>query len=133
MKAKYWVALVSGLIGVVLAGLLFPAKTHPELHAPTAHSHVEVMCLSCALKAYRVEYGAWPTGDQALIVKTLTGNNPQKITFMKVLVKSLNQKGEFVDPWSTPYAISFSNDEPRVSSAGPNRQFGDQDDICSWK
>jgi general secretion pathway protein G len=33
------------------------------------------------------------------------------------------------DPWSTPYRIDCQPDETVASSAGPNRSFGDDDDI----
>ena len=82
---------------------------------------------------YKTEVGSWPTGNQARIMKTLMGDNPRRIVFIDTSAKSLNQRGEFVDPWGTPLAISFSNDVPHVASAGPNKQFGDTDDICSWK
>ena len=43
---------------------------------------------------------------------------------------SINQAGEFLDPWGTPYAINFTSTNSFViSSAGKNKVFGDADDI----
>lgn len=133
MRLKQWFKIVGGVIGAVFLGLLLLPHINHSGCSPEAYARVEVSQLSCALKTYRTEFGAWPTGNQARLMKTLLGDNSQKITFYDVPLKSLNQRSEFVDPWGVPFLISFSNDEPQVTSAGPNKQFGDKDDICSWK
>jgi hypothetical protein len=85
-----------------------------------------------ALKAYHMECGNSPTGSQAAVMKALCGSNPRQIIFYELPSSKRRQNalGEFLDPWGTPYEISIvSSNEVRVRSAGPNKKFGDSDDI----
>ena len=43
---------------------------------------------------------------------------------------ALDDEARTVDPWDTPFRLECS-DGPRVSSAGPDREFGTEDDIGS--
>ena len=43
---------------------------------------------------------------------------------------ALDEEARTVDPWDTPFRLECS-DGPRVSSAGPDREFGTEDDIGS--
>jgi len=75
-------------------------------------------------------YETYPTGDGTSILRKLSGDNPQKVCFIKIGTNSINAAGEFTDPWKTPYAINFPTTNIFVlGSAGPNRIFGDKDDI----
>ena len=86
--------------------------------------------LRSGIENYQNEFGSYPTGDSMQILKKLLGDNPQKIKFLRPENMSLNQAGEFLDPWGTPYVISFSSTNSFViSSAGKDKIFGDTDDI----
>ena len=37
----------------------------------------------------------------------------------------LNDKGEIVDPWGTPFQFYFSHNEVLIRSAGPNKVWED--------
>jgi hypothetical protein len=69
--------------------------------------------------------GEYPRGNNAEIVKCLTGNNSQKVIIVAVRPENLNAKGEIVDPWGTPMKIYFADNEVLLRSAGPNRRFED--------
>ena len=90
-----------------------------------------------ALIAYRADFGAYPTGDYAQICRALWKDNPKKKKYVTLLKKDRNPAGEFVDAWSTPLRVNFSEhaQAPRVRSAGKNRVFeegkSDSDDIFS--
>jgi len=76
------------------------------------------MRLRAEIGIYKYEFGSYPTGDYDQVLKKLFGGDPQKIEFFRV------------DPWGTPYAISFSSTNSFViSSAGKDKIFGDSDDI----
>jgi hypothetical protein len=52
------------------------------------------------------------------------------VEFIRPKNMSVNQAGELLDPWGTPYAISFSSTNSFViSSAGKDKIFGDKDAI----
>jgi hypothetical protein len=74
--------------------------------------------LKAEIVNYKYEFGSYPIGDYAQVLKKLFGDDPQKIEFLRV------------DPWGTPYAINFlSTNSFIISSAGKDKKFGDTDDI----
>jgi hypothetical protein len=88
------------------------------------------------LNLYRCQFGDYPTGDNAAVLRALLGHNPAKEWFNAASYKGeRNAQGEDVDPWGTPYRIESDGHTVRMKSAGPNRRFdqpgtpGD-DDIC---
>jgi hypothetical protein len=104
-------------IGMILWGLFLPAETGPTLNK-NSRCRVNLMRLRAEIGIYKYEFGSYPTGDYDQVLKKLFGGDPQKIEFFRV------------DPWGTPYAISFSSTNSFViSSAGKDKIFGDSDDI----
>jgi hypothetical protein len=104
-------------IGMILWGLFLPAETGPTLNK-NSRCRVNLMRLRAEIGIYKYEFGSYPTGDYDQVLKKLFGVDPQKIEFFRV------------DPWGTPYAISFSSTNSFViSSAGKDKIFGDSDDI----
>jgi len=61
--------------------------------------------------AYQIEFGSCPD-VQALIDK-------------QIMSASTTSK----DPWGTPFEIACDDTEPLVTSAGPDKQLGTEDDI----
>ena len=85
---------------------------------------------NAAIVQYHNEYGSYPIGYQAEIIRCLLGDNSRKIQFLSLNANELNPDGDFVDPWQTPYQIKMLEGTNLViSSAGPNKEFGDKDDI----
>ena len=96
------------------------------------------------LSTYHQMFGHYPDGDSATIMNALMGDNP---THTPILVPSrgaTNQAGGWLDPWGTPYEVIvppsieiarkrsgpvLQQGSPVVKSAGPNKRFGDPDDI----
>jgi len=104
-------------VGLILWGLFLPAETGPTLNK-NSRCRVNLMRLRAEIGIYKYEFGSYPTGDYDQVLKKLFGGDPQKIEFFRV------------DPWGTPYAISFSSTNSFViSSAGKDKIFGDSDDI----
>jgi hypothetical protein len=90
----------------------------------------ELIAVQVALDQYKNQYGLYPSGDSATICRVLAGDNRDKLIFLEWQPKSTSAKGEFLDPWGTPYRIYFSGNEPLIRSAGQNKQFdstGDKD------
>lgn len=96
---------------------------------PTAQRDVRI--LRTAIRAFYTEYAAWPTGDVRQIVSALTGKNAHNIVFIEEPDSCLNQRGEYLDPWKTPYRIATAGTNIEVRSAGPDRKFGTADDITA--
>lgn len=83
------------------------------------------------METYRKDFGDYPLGDSAAIMNALTGDNPTHKLIMPPPSGSTNQAGVWLDPWGTAYEISVP--PPVVKSAGPDKKFGDADDIIiNW-
>lgn len=116
-------------IGVltVAFGVLWGSKAWSTLraNARTAKFNEDVENLFIGLQKYKERVGSYPIGSNAQVAKALQGNNEKNIIILVGRKNEVNEKGEFVDPWSTPLRIYFSDSGVLVRSAGPNRRFDD--------
>lgn len=100
-----------------------------------AYSLANQIHIACML--YNTEYGRYPpTTDNAKLYVLLNGGsvdgeNPRHIQFMTFDKKQVNAKGEIIDPWKTPYRITFDKEGPWVVSACKDKRFDTPDDISS--
>jgi hypothetical protein len=78
-----------------------------------------------ALQQYKERMGAYPAGGNADVARALQGNNSKSLIILVGRRQNINEKGEFVDPWSTPLRIYFSGEGVLIRSAGPNKRFDD--------
>ncbi len=87
--------------------------------------------LANAMNQHRLKYGGYPTGDVGMIVNVLMGGNLEQVSFLDPRgFRFLNEKKEPVDFWRTPYRIETNQTNGlSIRSAGPNRRFGDSDDL----
>ena len=115
----------------LLAILLIPVN--PKLPKGTVQRmrcRLEISDIAAGLKKYKTVYQVYPSGNKSSVWKQLAGDNPQKIIFTEIRADTINTNGEFLDPWETPYGINFlSTNSFVISSAGPNKKFGNADDI----
>ena len=92
----------------------------------------EITALLAAANKYEADYGSYPPGSAAEIIRSLLGNNPHKIAFLYLNTNRLKSDGIYLDPWGTPYQIHIEFETNFiVRSAGINKQFGDEDDETS--
>lgn len=85
-------------------------------------SQNDVQNLTTTLNAYRTEYGFFPKGGGAEIVRSLCGDNPRKIVFFASNPDRFTSSGALLDLWDMPYHFDRRNpDSIRVYSSGPNR------------
>jgi hypothetical protein len=85
-----------------------------------------------ALEQYKADEGNYPAEtDNAAVVKALYGLNPRKKDYL-VGMESIIRQGQFTDYWRNPLKIEFPpGDRARVTSAGPDGNFGTPDDVNS--
>jgi hypothetical protein len=59
------------------------------------------------------------------LIRTLRGENPKGVVFFECEPEALNAKGELLDPWGTPFRITFTPESPvpRMHSAGKDGKF----------
>ncbi|MCG3149285.1 MAG: hypothetical protein PCFJNLEI_02745 [Verrucomicrobiae bacterium] len=128
-KPVVWGLLVVVLIIVVLwFPVLRPAYQRYKAGQDTA-------ALVEALKMYAQIEGELPGGDLTTICRLLrgesvAGQNARKLDYVESYV--VNDRGEFLDPWGTPYQIILQP-QMRVYSCGPNKtdEHGQGDDLAA--
>jgi hypothetical protein len=131
------------ILGCIFVGILMmpaflkrPAHDEAQQEAVVIEGHR----LLEAFAAYREEFDAYPAGGQAAMIRELRGENAKQQVFFESPSESLDDKGELLDPWGSPYRITFDSatGEPLIHSAGKNRLFESDgakhaDDYRSWK
>jgi hypothetical protein len=82
------------------------------------------------LRDYARNLGEFPIGTNADITRALRGNNLKKIVFVTPDEMSLNDRGELIDDWQTPYFFhQVSGHQMEIYSAGPDREMWTADDL----
>ncbi len=123
MKKVLTVALI--LVGVTC--VFWVAKGWTLKHADEKIAKFNTDCdnLILGFQQYREFVGNYPTGNNSAITKALLGQTGRKVLILTVRRSDINDKGEIIDPWGTPYQFYFSTDEVLIRSAGPNKAFED--------
>ncbi len=123
MKRVLTIALI--VLGV--GGVLWVAKgwtlKRPDGKVAKLNSDCDNLILG--LQQYKEFVGTYPTGNNAAIAKALLGQTEKKVLILAIRRSDLNDKGEIVDPWRTPYQFYFSHNEVLIRSAGPNKAWED--------
>ena len=95
---------------------------------PDSEALVEVDKVSLMIRDYRTIAGENPVGTNAEIMAAVTGGNPQA-TFGPPEGVALNDKGELIDRWGTPYFFhQLSRDQMEIRSAGADKVLWTADD-----
>lgn len=86
-----------------------------------------------AVRQYGQMFGGDPVGNNQEITAELMGKNPKQINFLTGQDgMSVNQNGELVDAWGTPYFFhQLSGSDMEVRSAGPDRRMWTSDDLVT--
>lgn len=81
------------------------------------------------LRDYRSTVGENPVGTNAEIMAALLGDNIKQVRVNVAPGSALNDKGELVDRWGTPYFFhQLSATQMEIRSAGEDRQMHTLDD-----
>ena len=86
-----------------------------------------------AVRQYGQMFGGDPVGNNPEITAELMGKNPKQINFLSSEDgMQVNQSGELVDAWGTPYFFhQLSGSDMEVRSAGPDRKMWTSDDVVT--
>ena len=129
---------------LIFAVLMLPGLLQPPGDSKAANA-TEVKQLAHgleeALLEYRRDFGKFPAGTAGEIVSALRGQNEKEKTYLELAPAAVNDHGEMLDPWGTPFRIGFDEKThlPRIHSAGPNLIFEEKpskhhgDDYYSWR
>lgn len=103
-----------------------------NLHEPTLDPEEDLQILQQVLYSYRQAAGSNPEGgENGAIVDRLRGKNRMGVRFLPESSEWVNDKGELIDRWGTPYHFhSISPTEMEIVSAGPDGELWTDDDIA---
>ncbi|MFM7165317.1 MAG: type II secretion system major pseudopilin GspG [Planctomycetaceae bacterium] len=125
------VLLVLGILGIIMA-MVVPRILGRQKGAYEDVARASLSGLADALKLYALDHaGDFPTSAQGLqvLMRRPSGKDPAW--------KGPYLEKEPLDPWGTAIAYRFPGtrnpDSFDVSSAGPDRIHGNQDDIGNWQ
>lgn len=122
-KILIGIGIVALMVGIIWADR---ALNTLQVNAKTNQFKADVQTLFIALQKYKQQAGSFPTGSNLDIARALDGHNSNHVIVVMGNKASVNEKGEFVDPWGTPLRIYFSEGSSiLIRSAGPNRRFDD--------
>jgi hypothetical protein len=87
--------------------------------------------MSRVFHQYNQMFGGNPVGTNPEITSQLTGKNPKHINFLNPDDgMRVNEDGELVDPWGTPYFFhQLSGTDMEIHSAGPDKIMWTSDDL----
>ncbi len=115
--------------GAMPAFVFFGGKTKSNKTVDQAAADIAAFVSS--LEQYMNIGGYYPSeaqGLKALLVKPQTPPRPRRWT------QTLRDKSDLLDPWGTEYRYNYDkkkDKKPVVTSAGPDKKFGTDDDIRS--
>ena len=122
---EYFVVL---LLVVLIAAVFLPSLFNGPAEPPVSAVDMEMKNFLLAMQSYQSHFGGYPSGENGEILQALLGDNPRQTGFLALATRNTNSSGQFVDPWGTPFHITVESNLT-ICSAGPNRVFGDKDDI----
>lgn len=101
---------------------MVPSARLPEEQAINA--------LHVTVRNFGLRFRGNPVGNNAEITAALNGDNPGGVHFLDPSSTRLNDKGELIDEWGTPYFFhQLSGTDMEIHSAGPDRIMGNSDDL----
>jgi hypothetical protein len=126
--------IVLGMIAM-MAGAVWAdrAWNNMRVNARTNAFNADVENLFVAIQKYKEQVGTYPTGGNLEVAKALQGHNQKNVIVIigSKTSPSVNDRGEFLDPWGTPLRIYFSDTGVLIRSAGPNHRFDDSRTVDS--
>ncbi len=89
--------------------------------------------LRLAVRNYGSRFRGNPVGLNSEITSQLRGDNPNQADFIRPEAgMRINDKGELVDPWGTPYFFhQLSGTQMEIRSAGPDKIMWTADDLVA--
>lgn len=96
---------------------------------PDAKAMLAIDQVNLMIRDYRTMAGENPVGTNAEIMAAVMGDNPKNAKLGPPEGAQLNEKGELIDRWGTPYFFhQLSKTHMEIRSAGPDKVMWTADD-----
>ncbi|MEN8774342.1 MAG: type II secretion system protein GspG [Akkermansiaceae bacterium] len=125
--------IVMGIIGLILGGAIYSMGRIKDSAAVT-RARTDMTSLNSGLEAYNNIGGKYPSTSQGLesLLKRPT-SSPRPRDW----VQQVDDEDALLDPWKIKYKYQYPGSKnpnlPEIISAGPDKQFGTEDDMSSQK
>lgn len=109
-----------------------PVPAIATLNAPTQTIEDDLRSLQGVLLQWQTNFlrTGNPVGTNAEITAALCGENPLQLDLIPPDHPAINERGELCDRWGIPFRFhQLSGTRMEITSAGPDRRFGTDDDI----
>ncbi|HEY0368673.1 MAG TPA: hypothetical protein VGC85_03670 [Chthoniobacterales bacterium] len=111
------------------AGTSIAASTAAPV-PPDPEAMIDVDKVNLMIRDYRSVFGENPVGTNADIMAEIMGRNAKQAKLGPPEGMQLNERGELIDRWGTPYFFhQISRDHMEIHSAGPDRIMWTDDDV----
>jgi general secretion pathway protein G len=114
-----------------LAGIVLPKLTGRSQQAKITAARTQISQFEVALDAFEIDVGRYPTtveGLRALVDKPTSDSDGWQQPYLR--------RGIPQDPWGNDYVYrypgQYNQDGFDLSSYGPDRKLGGDDDITNW-
>lgn len=101
----------------------------PTFAPPDEAAMIEIDKVNLMLRDYRTIAGENPVGTNAEIMAAVMGGNEKRATLGPPEGVKLNDKGELIDRWGTPFFFhQISREHMEIRSAGADKILWTEDD-----
>ena len=123
--------IVMGIIGLILGGAIYSMGRIKD-SAAVSRARTDMTSLMSGLEAYNNIGLTYPSTSQGLeALYKRPGNSPRPRDW----VQQVDSEDALLDPWKVKYKYvdsgSKNPNKPEIISAGPDKQFGTDDDMSS--
>ena len=115
------------------AATIVPSGPPAPLQFTNFEPAIVLQNMSRAIRQFGAMLGGNPVGTNLEITRQLNGHNPKHIDFINPEAgMRINENGELVDPWGTPYFFhQISSTVMEIHSAGPDKIMWNSDDLVA--
>jgi hypothetical protein len=106
-----------------------PPASRPE---PQSEAKADLEGVQFMLRDFRTRLGENPVGSNAEIMRAVMGGNEAKAHLGPPPGQQINEQGELLDRWGTPYFFhQLSKTSMEIRSAGPDGRLWTADDVVT--
>ena len=121
-------------VSAIGASISQPSASHspPPFAPPDEAAMIEADKVGLMIRDYRTLAKENPVGTNAEIMAAVMGGNAKQATLGPPEGMSLNESGELIDRWGTPYFFhQLARDEMEIRSAGADKVMWTDDDAVT--